>query len=45
MTRPAAQLPEDILALPLLKAASELEHLANLSKRALRKAESFGPRA
>ena len=35
----AAQLPEDALALPLLKAASELEHLADLSKRALRKAE------
>jgi hypothetical protein len=35
----AAQLPEDALALPLPKAASEQEHLADLSKRALRKAE------
>ena len=34
-----ARLPEDALALPLLKAASELEHLADLSKKALRKAE------
>ncbi|WP_022799027.1 Na/Pi cotransporter family protein [Thermus islandicus] len=34
-----AQLPQDALALPLLKAASELEHLADLAKRTLRKAE------
>ena len=34
-----AKLPQDTPALPLLKAASELEHLADLAKRALRKAE------